>query len=207
MTNTLFPTTATPIKLYGFEISGHSHRVQLMLSLLDLPYELVPINLKKEEQKHPDFLAKHPFGQVPLMDDNATILWESNAILVYLAAKYDEPRTWLPTEPIVMANIQKWLSVAAGPLVQGPVAARAAKLFDKPIDVKKAHDTTHMLLDILEIELNKTAFICAEHPTIADVALYTYIAHAPEGDISLAPYPDIDNWLRKIEALNGFVSM
>ncbi len=207
MTNTLFPSGARPIKLYGFEISGHSHRVQLMLSLLDLPYELVPVNLKDGEHKTPDHHAIHPFGQVPVMNDNGTVLWESNAILVYLAAKYDETRTWLPQDPVAMANVQKWLSVAAGPLVQGPVAVRAAKLFDHPIDYEEAQNKTHMLLDIVEIELNKTPFMCTNHATIADVALYTYIAHAPEGGIDLAPYPDVINWLKTIETMDGFVPM
>jgi glutathione S-transferase len=207
MTNTLFPPTNKPIKLYGFEISGHSHRVQLMLSLLDLPYELVPVNLKENEHKTQDHHAIHPFGQVPVMNDNGTSLWESNAILVYLAAKYDEARDWLPDDPVKMANVQKWLSVAAGPLVQGPVAARASKLFGHAVDYEEAHNKTHMLLDIVEIELQRTPFICTEHATIADVALYTYIAHAPEGGIDLAPYPGVIEWLRKIEALDGFVPM
>lgn len=207
MTNPHFPSENSPIKLYGVEISGHSHRVQLMLSLLDLPYELIPVNVKEGEHKSSAYIVKHPFGQVPLMDDNSVILWDSNAILVYLATKYAPEEGWYPRDAETMAQIQKWLSVAAGPLVEGPCRARASKVLGKDFDYQKAFDTAHVLFDILEIELHKNRFICTDHATIADVSLYTYTAHAPEGGIDMSKYPTIQNWLKRVEALKGFVPM
>jgi len=115
---------STKIKLYNFPKSGHAHRIELMLSLLNLPTELVFVDLAKGEHKQPAFLALNPFGQVPVIDDNGTVIADSNAILVYLAKKYDNG-TWLPEEPEAAARVQRWLSVAAGPLAFGPAADRA----------------------------------------------------------------------------------
>jgi glutathione S-transferase len=114
---------SNPIKLYNFPKSGHAHRIELMLSLLNLPTELVFVDLAKGAHKQPDFLALNPFGQVPVIDDNGTVIADSNAILVYLAKKYDNG-AWLPEEPAAAARVQRWLSVAAGPLAFGPAAAR-----------------------------------------------------------------------------------
>lgn len=98
-----------PIKLYHFPLSGHAHRVQLMLSLLELPVEVVFVDLAKGAHKQADFLAINPFGQVPVIDDNGVILADSNAILVYLAQKYGKGR-WLPSDPLGAARVQRWLS-------------------------------------------------------------------------------------------------
>ncbi|MBC7681094.1 MAG: glutathione S-transferase N-terminal domain-containing protein, partial [Ferruginibacter sp.] len=109
------PTQPTqPIRLYRHAVSGHAHRVQLMLSLLDLPCELVEIDLLTAAHKAPAFLALNAFGQVPVNQDGDVTLADSNAILVYLANRYAPPGVWLPTEPVAAAQVQRWLSVAAG---------------------------------------------------------------------------------------------
>lgn len=88
------------IKLYGFPLSGHSHRVELMLSLLGLPTEFVQVDLKQGAHKAPEFIASiNPFGQVPAIDDNGVVLADSNAILVYLANTYGNGQ-WLPSDPV-----------------------------------------------------------------------------------------------------------
>ena len=76
------------IKLYNFPRSGHAHRIELMLSLLQLPTELIFVDLAKGAHKQADFLALNSFGQVPVIDDQGVVLADSNAILVYLAHKY-----------------------------------------------------------------------------------------------------------------------
>ena len=80
-----------PIKHYHFPLSGHSHRVQLMLSLLELPVEEVFVDLAKGAHKQADFLAINAFGQVPVIDDDGVVLADSNAILVYLCLLYTSP--------------------------------------------------------------------------------------------------------------------
>ena len=101
---------SNPIKLYNFPKSGHAHRIELMLSLLALPTELVFVDLAAGAHKQPEFLALNPFGQVPVIDDNGTVIADSNAILVYLAKKYDNG-AWLPEDPVAAAAVQRWLSV------------------------------------------------------------------------------------------------
>ena len=195
-----------PIKLYNFPKSGHAHRIELMLSLLNLPTELVFVDLAKGAHKQPDFLALNPFGQVPVIDDNGTVIADSNAILVYLAKKYDNG-TWLPEEPAAAARVQRWLSVAAGPLAFGPAAARLVTVFGAAFNTDEVIARAHTLLKVIDAELAKTPFLAGSTPTIADIANYSYIAHAPEGNVSLEPYANVRGWLARIEALPRFVPM
>ncbi|ATP46428.1 MULTISPECIES: glutathione S-transferase [unclassified Pseudomonas] len=197
---------STKIKLYNFPKSGHAHRIELMLSLLNLPTELVFVDLAKGEHKQPAFLALNPFGQVPVIDDNGTVIADSNAILVYLAKKYDNG-TWLPEEPEAAARVQRWLSVAAGPLAFGPAAARLVTVFGAAFNTDEVIGRAHTLLKVIDAELAKAPFLTGSEPTIADVANYSYIAHAPEGNVSLEPYANVRSWLARIEALPGFVPM
>jgi len=200
-------TQPNRLRLYRFAQSGHSHRAELMLSLLGLRAELVNVDLTKGEHKQPPFLAKNSFGQVPVLEDGALTLSDSNAILVYLAERYDDAHRYWPRDPALRAQVQRWLSVAAGELAAGAGAARRARIFNAPLDhalvVGKAHD----LFALLEKELSARPFLVGEAPTLADIALYTYTAHAPEGDVSLEAYPAIRSWLSRIEALPGFVPM
>jgi len=195
------------IKLYGFPLSGHSHRVELMLSLLGLPSEFILVDLKQGAHKAAEFVDTiNPFGQVPAIDDNGTVLADSNAILVYLASKYGNGQ-WLPSDPLGQARVQRWLSAAAGQLHAGPATARLAVVFGAEVDTVTAISRSHALLQLVEQQLGQSRFLAGEQPSIADIAFYTYVAHAPEGNVSLADYPQVRAWLASIEALPGFVGM
>lgn len=195
------------IKLYGFPLSGHSHRVELMLSLLGLPTEFVLVDLKQGAHKAPDYVAAiNSFGQVPAIDDNGVVLADANAILVYLANTYGKGQ-WLPNDPVGQARVQRWLSAAAGQLHTGPASARLATVFGAEIDTAATITRSHALLELVEAQLSQSRFLAGEQPSIADVAFYTYTAHAPEGNVSLADYPHVRAWLASIEALPGFVGM
>lgn len=198
---------AQPIKLYHFALSGHSHRVQLFLSLLNLPTEIIPVDLRRGEQKTPAFLAMNPFGQVPVIQDGEVTLADSNAILVYPARRYDPSGQWLPGDPVGEAQVQRWLTAAAGALAFGPSHARVGVLFKRPIEAR-AYTLAEDLFKVMDAQLAAQRFLASTSaPTIADVALYTYTAHAPEGGIALTPYPHVQRWLADIEALPGFVGM
>lgn len=204
--NTVTALPAQPIKLHRFYLSGHSHRVELFLSLLNLPFELVDVDLAAGAHKQAAFLAMNPFAQVPVIQDGDITLADSNAILVYLANKYDSGR-WLPRDPLGAAAVQRWLSVAAGPVAFGPATARLATLFKAPVNAAEAIERANNLFAVMEAELKNTPFLTGNTPTIADIANYTYIALAPEGNISLDAYPQLRNWLQRIEALPRFVPM
>lgn len=198
---------AGPIRLYRHALSGHSHRVELCLSLLRLPFELVEVDMAKGAHKAPDFLAKNPFGQVPVIEDGDLTLTDSNAILVYLATRYDSSGCWLPRDPVAAARVQRWLSVAAGQLAFGPAAARLVTVFGAKLDHQRARTIAAQLYTVLDQHLATRPFLAADEPTIADVAIYSYTALAPEGGVSLEPYPNVCTWLARVEALPGFVPM
>ena len=197
---------STQLILYRFSLSGHAHRAELMLSLLGLPYRLVDVDLRGGEHKREAFLRLNPFGQVPVLDDGGTIVSDSNAILVYLAARYDDGN-WLPRDPAGAAAVQRWLSVAAGEIASGPAAARLAVLFGATLPVEEARARASRLFALMEPILAHQPFLAASHATLADVAAYSYIARAEEGGVALSPYPALNAWLRRIEALPGFIPM
>jgi glutathione S-transferase len=191
----------------GSPLSGHSHRAELMLRLLDLPYEIHTLDLAKGEHKTPAFRALSPFGTVPALVEGDLVLADSVAILVYLASRYDPERRWLPTDPVAAAKVQRWLSVAQGPVFNGPCAARLIKLFGRTGDHERAVATAHELLGVLDAELQTRAFLVGEAPTVADVAVYSYVARAPDGEVSLDAYAAVRDWLARVEALPGFLAM
>lgn len=193
------------MKLYFHPISGHAHRAQLFLSLIDAEVELVEVNLAKGEHKSPEYLALDRFGQVPLLDDNGTIIADSNAIMVYAAKKFGRT-DWLPEDALGASRVQRWLSVAAGLIAFGPAAARLITIFNAGFNPEEVIARAHTVLKLIEAELDGAEWIAADHPTIADVSLYSYIARANEGNVDLADYGNVNAWLRRVEALPGFVA-
>jgi glutathione S-transferase len=196
----------TTIRLYRHPISGHCHRVELMLSLLGLPFEAIEVDLLSAENKAAPFLAMNPLGQVPVLCDGELTLADSNAILVYLVSRY-APGEWLPLDPVGAARVQRWLSLAAGLLDVGPGAARLIRIFQLPKDPAEAMARAETLLRFMEGELKASTFLVGDRATLADIAHCAYIARAPEGGVSLQPYPAVRAWLARVEALPGFVPM
>ncbi|GAA0267854.1 Maleylpyruvate isomerase [Methylorubrum aminovorans] len=194
------------MKLYSLTLSGHAHRARLFLSLLGLPFETVEVDFAGGQNRSPDFLAINSFGQVPVLDDAGVIVPDSNAILVYLAKKLGRG-DWLPEDAEGAARVQRWLSVAAGPIANGPCAARLVTLFGARFDAAEVIARAHQILALIDAELSARDWLAAERPTIADVALYSYIAAAPEGNVDLAAYGHVRAWLARIEALPGYVAL
>lgn len=195
------------IKLYRYPLSGHSHRIENFLSILGVDAEIITVDLVEGEHKTPEFLKKNVFGAVPVLEDGPITIADSNAILIYLASKYDAKRQWLPLGAEEAANVQRFLSVAAGEIAYGPAAARLVTVFGASLDHEAAIESAHALLETLETHLEGRDWLAGDHATIADIADYTYIAHAPEGNVSLGSYPNIRAWLKRVEALPGFTPM
>lgn len=196
---------SSTIRIHGFPLSGHAHRVQLFASLAGIPHELITVDLPNGAHKQEPFLSLNPAGQVPVIEDGETVISDANAILVYLARRYAP--AYLPTDPVGEAEVQKFLTLAAGELAFGPAAARVINVFKVPLDADFCKATAGKLLGKLEAHLDGREFLVGDAPTIADIAIYTYTAHAPEGDVSLEPYPNVRRFLANIEALDGFVPM
>jgi glutathione S-transferase len=193
------------LTLHGSALSGHVHRVVLLLRMLGLSYRFE--NAPREVRTTPVFRALNPLGQVPVFQDGDVVLADSNAILVHLARRYDPAGPWLPTDPLGQARVQRFLSLAAGEVAFGPAAARAITLWGYPGDADHARTVATRLLSFLDDHLATRRFLAAEASTIADLACYSYVAHAPEGRIPLVPYPAVRAWLARIEVLDGFIPL
>lgn len=193
------------ITLYDFPLSGNAHKVRLLLSLLKVEYERKEVALAKGEQNSAEFLALNPFHHVPVLVDGDIVIRDSSAILLYLARKYSPE--WAPSDPTAAAKVQEWLAVSSKEVAEGPGAARLVNLFGATLDKEQAIANSHALFNILDAHLSDKPWVANDTISIADIALYSYIAHAPEGDVSLDAYANIKNWLTAIEALPGFVGM
>ena len=196
------------ITLYGHEISGNSYKARLLLSLLNLEYEWVRVDLMKGEHKSPEYLAKNPFGQVPFLVDGEVQLADAQAILVYLARQYGGEK-WLPLDALSLAQIIRWLSTAAGEVRQGPENARLYYLFGAGtnINIERATQKSEFILTQLDQHLSDRTWLEFDHPTIAEVAIYPYIALAREGKIDLDAYPHVLNWIERVKQLPGYIPM
>ncbi|MGH1352939.1 MAG: glutathione S-transferase family protein [Methyloligellaceae bacterium] len=193
------------IRIHGFPLSGHAHRVHLFASIAGIDHEVINVDLPAGEHKQAPFLALNPSGQVPVIEDGDAVVSDSNAILVYLARKYAP--SFIPNDPFLEAEVQKFLTLAAGEIAFGPAAARLITVFKAPLNPEFAKATAKSVFTKIEAHMGDREFLVGDSATIADIAVYTYTAHAPEGGISLDPYPNIRRLLKNIESLDGFVPM
>lgn len=192
------------MKLYVHPLSGHSHRAVLFFSLINQPVELIEVDLAKGAHKAPDFLKINRFGQVPVLVDGDTVIADSNGILVYAAKKFGKTE-WLPESPAEAAGVQRWLSVAAGQIAYGPAAARLITVFGAKLNAEEVIARAHGVLKVIDTELADKLWITGSRVTLADVALYSYIARANEGNVDLTAYANVRAWLVRVEDLPGFV--
>ena len=194
------------MKLYDLDISGNCYRVRLFLALLGIKHELVPVNLMKGEHRQAQFLRLNPRGQLPVLEDEGTVIWDSMAILVYLARKYGGER-WLPVEAVAMAEVAQWLGVMQNETLYGLSRARLICKFKFPGHLEEAQALGRKGLDVLEQRLASRDWLAVDHVTIAAVGCFPYVALAPEGQIELAAYPGVQRWIDRIKTLPGFIGM
>jgi glutathione S-transferase len=199
------PMSEPAITLHGTALSGHTHRIELFLLILGLPYRFAEATA--EVRRSPAFRALNSLGQIPVLEDGDLVLPDSNSILVYLAKRYDAGGPWLPEDPVGAARVQRWLSIAAGEVMYGPAIARMALQWGMPGDPVRAKEIAERLLRFMNEHLEGRSYLAADRPTLADLACYSYVAHAPEGAIPLEPYPAVRAWLSRVEELPRFKPM
>jgi glutathione S-transferase len=195
------------MKLYAHPLSGNVHKVRLLLSALGLAHESVLVDLAAGAHLRPDFLARNPRGQVPVLEDGDVRLADSHAILVYLARRYDPSDRWLPREPAAEAAVVHWLSFAANELHNGVHLARFHHLLGAPVALDQAGAIAARSLDLLERHLARRPFLEHGTATIADLACFPPVGLAPDGKISLAHVPAVRAWIDRIQALPFYVDM
>lgn len=194
------------MKLYDLPISGNCYKIRLFCSLLGLQFQSININLMESQQKQPAFLELNPRGQIPVLEDGENLIWDSTAILVYLARKYAEPH-WLASEPLSMARVMQWLAVAQNELLYGLARARAVKLLNRPWNLEQCQQLGASGLRVMEAHLALHEWLANEQISIADIACYPYVALAPEGGLSLDEYPYIRQWMQRMQNQPGYIGM
>jgi glutathione S-transferase len=202
------------IRLYDYALSGNCYKVRQMLAWLGLDYQTVPVDFHPgREHKSAAFLARvNPLGQLPVIDDDGFVLRDAQAILVYLASKYDTQARWYPVDPQLRGQIAMWFATAD----QITRTASAARLHDafgyETIDVEACRRGAHEVFRLLDDHLAERAsdglrWLAGPNATVADLACFPYVALAGEGGISLDEYPALRSWAWDFRHLPGFIGM
>ena len=196
------------MKLYMTEMSGNSFKIRVLAEMLGVDYENIRIDWENNAHKSAEFLKLNPRGQVPVMEIEGKTFWDSTAHLVYIARKYGGD-TWLPTDPLQMAEIMQWMSFAQNEVQFGLQWARGVTIYNRRPEAFEGYlQDGQTALDVLENHLAKTGhWLALGHATLADIACYPYVKRAPEGNLPLDEYPAIRAWLTRCESLHGWIEM
>jgi len=196
-------------KVYGDYKSGNCYKVKLMLNLLGIPYQWVDIDILNGDTETPEFLAKNPNGKIPVLElEDGTCLWESNAILNFLA----DGSEFLPTEPRLRTQVLQWQFFEQYSHEPYIAVARFIQFYlNMPEDRLEEYKTTHKrgykALKVMERQLQTTPHLVGEQYSIADIALYAYTHVAHEGGFDLTPYPAVQAWLKRVASHPRHVAM
>ena len=195
------------MKLYYTPPSGNAYKVRILLSLLRVPYEKVPLDMKNREHKQPAFLKLNPRGEVPVLEDKGTVLWDSAACLVYIARKHGGEQ-WLPTDPAGMGQVIQWVALAGNEIQFGLQYARRGVLQGRWTagTLEEGQALGRVALGVMEGRLAAQDWLALGRPTIADVACFPYVETAPDAKISLTDYPAVGAWLARCKALPGWAA-
>ncbi|MBI5611513.1 MAG: glutathione S-transferase family protein [Gammaproteobacteria bacterium] len=195
------------MKLYGHPWSSNSRRVQLLCEELKIPYSHETVDLMKGAQYTPEFQALNPNAKVPVIDDDGFVLWESQAIMRYLADKH-KANTWYPTEPKARAVVEQWLDwnqTRLGPEA-GKIMYNTHFAGDKRNDqaIEDAKKWLEKILPVMDGALAKRPYLCGAAITLADLAVATNVAYLDHCRYDLAPYPAIRRWFDALKARPSF---
>jgi len=197
------------LRVYGDLQSGNCYKVKLLLAYLGLPHEWVHVDILKGESRTPEFLARNPNGKIPTLEIGpGDYLWESNAILYYLADGTD----FRPSTRVLRARVLQWQSFEQ--YSHEPYIA-VARYIEKYLGLPEARRAEYeakraggyRALGVMEQHLAARDFFVGAHATIADVSLYAYTHVAHEGGFSLSDYPAVRRWCARLAALPGYVTM
>ena len=197
------------LKVYGDLRSGNCYKVKLMLHLLGLPYEWIAIDILKGETQGEAFLAKNPNGKIPVLElEDGTCLWESNAILNYLA----DGTGFLPVEPRLRTQVLQWQFFEQYSHEPNVAVARFIQLYqgmpaERMDEYQRCQKLGYKALRVMEKQLQQTEYLVGSQYSIADIALYAYTHVADDGGFDLAEFPAIRGWLERVASHPKHVTM
>ena len=192
------------MKLYDLGPSGNCYKVRLFAALANIDVELIAVDFLNGEHKRPPLSELNPLKQLPILEDAGHVVRDSQAILVYLAGAYGG-LAWWPDNPRGQAEVMQWLSFTANEIQHSVNAARLVQKFGYPLDKAAALAKAPEVLQQLDDHLQQRDWLALDRPTIADCAVYPYVVLAPEGDVDLTPYSHVARWMRRLEALRGYL--
>jgi len=195
------------MKLYYFPPSPNTRKVHAVAIHLGLPIELRFVDLQKGEQRTPEFLRLNPTGRTPILQDGEFILWESTAIMQYLASQL--PNALWPEVPQIRADIMRWQSwqlahwhQACQPLQFENVVKQILQLGDPdPQIVERATERFHQEAIALNNHLSEREFLVNHTLTLADFSVASDLTYAVPGRFPLEDYSHIRAWYSQIEQL------
>ncbi|MBD2837392.1 glutathione S-transferase family protein [Pseudomonas sp. JM0905a] len=196
-------------KVYGDYKSGNCYKVKLILNLLGQPYQWIPVDILKGETQSAEFLEKNPNGKIPVLElEDGTTLWESNAILNFLAEGTD----LLPAEPRLRTQVLQWQFFEQYSHEPYVAVARFIQLYqgmpeDRLEEYKVCQVRGNKALKVMEKQLQRTPYLVGDQYSIADIALYAYTHVAHEGGFDLSGYPAILAWLDRVASHPRHVGM
>jgi glutathione S-transferase len=195
--------------VYGDYNSGNCYKIKLMLNLLNIEYQWVAVDILNGETQTPEFLAKNPNGKIPVLElEDGTCLWESNAILNFLA----DGSQYLPSEPRLRTQVLQWQFFEQYSHEPCIAVARFIQFYlglpeERMAEYRSMHKAGYRALAVMEQQLKRTPFLVGETFSIADIALYAYTHVAHQGGFDLAPYPAIQQWLGRVLEQPGYIGM
>jgi glutathione S-transferase len=206
-------TASAGIRLHDYELSGNCYKVRLLLHWLGLEWTRIAVDFHPGREHRSEAFIDHinPRGQLPVLEDGPLRLPDAQAILVYLASRYDPQRRWYPDDPATRGRITLWLATA-DEITRTVSAARLHLAFGYPADLAACQRAGRAVLRLLDDQLAENqchgqAWLAAAHPTVADIACFPYAALAQEAGIDPAGFPSIQAWVSALRHQPGFLAM
>jgi glutathione S-transferase len=193
------------LTLYDHPLSGNCHKVRLFLSILGMGFESVFIDVPKHVNREAAFTAINPLQQIPVLKDDGYTVQDSQAILLYLALRYRP--SWAGKDPQEAGSIMQWLSFAANEIGNSLQPARVFYLLGEHVDIDLVRKRSLRVLGLLDAHLAKHEWLSCGRPTIADLVCFPYVGLAREGRLPLDDFSRVLAWIKRVVALEGYVSM
>ena len=196
-------------KIYGDMLSGNCYKIKLLMRFLKLEHDWVHIDILAEETHTEQFKEMNPNTRIPVLQiDEDKYLWESNAILNYLA----QDSEYLLKDAYEMAKVLQWQFFEQ--YSHEPYIA-TARYINKYLGLPKEREAEyhskqkggHNALLVMNDQLSKSKYFVGDKPTIADISLYAYTHVAEEGGFDLSKYTNINRWFSDFESISGYVKM
>jgi len=200
------------LMLHDYELDEQCYKVRLLLGVLARRYRRVSVDVYPgREQCGARYLRLNPLGALPILTEGEFVLYGAEAILAYLARKYDPSRSWLPDEPALFGEVAQWLAFAGIELRAASLARLRALLetgTDDSDNVGAARRAFRLMDDhMTKRELDDARWFVGNAATIADIAMFPAIALSRDFGVDHDEYPALRRWMANVRTIPGFATM